>query len=221
MKLHSLIAAAAVSAALAFPAAAAQPLTNGSFESGDLSGWTASGPVEVATGQDDAIGTPPLGEHFTATKGDYFAVLTANEDAPDSDGLFSYTTLSQTFTLTMDSRVLFDAAFLAFDYLPYDDDAYVSILGASGNPIFASNVSAVGENGNTGWQSLSVFLGKGTYTLQAGVRNGVDYGGDSKLLLDNVSVAVPEPQSWALMILGFLGVGAALRTRRPASALKA
>ena len=38
----------------------------------------------------------------------------------------------------------------------------------------------------------------------------------SYYLLDNVSVqgGVPEPMSWALMITGFFGAGAALRRRR-------
>jgi hypothetical protein len=47
--------------------------------------------------------------------------------------------------------------------------------------------------------------------------NGVASGND--FAIDNISVtAVPEPMTWALMILGFGGVGAVVRRRRSAAA---
>jgi hypothetical protein len=39
-------------------------------------------------------------------------------------------------------------------------------------------------------------------------------GGDNTSFIDGVSAGVPEPASWALMILGFGAAGAALRRRR-------
>jgi hypothetical protein len=39
-------------------------------------------------------------------------------------------------------------------------------------------------------------------------------GGDNTAFIDNVSAAVPEPASWALMIIGFGGLGAGLRRTR-------
>ena len=46
--------------------------------------------------------------------------------------------------------------------------------------------------------------------------NNVDF------VLDNVSVAaVPEPSTWAMMILGFAGIGFIANRRRPQAVLRA
>jgi len=40
-------------------------------------------------------------------------------------------------------------------------------------------------------------------------------GGDADIGLDNVSIsAVPEPATWAMMLVGFGGMGVAMRSRR-------
>ncbi len=49
------------------------------------------------------------------------------------------------------------------------------------------------------------------------MRNNGDNSMSSALLVDNVALqagAVPEPGAWALMIMGFGGVGAMVRRRR-------
>lgn len=213
----------AIAAALSVPAHAADIL-NGGFETGDLTSWTYSdGFVSVVTSADDAIQTLPFGEHFLPTGGDNFAQLFAGVDVG------TYSLLSQDFTISAASRVSGDAAFLAFDYAPYNDDAYVRIFNANTNIIlFMSDVLTVGDLGHTHWTHFtSAVLGAGTYTLEAGVRNNpedLDNSYSSQLLVDSFAVtpepvvndggAVPEPASWMLMILGFGGLGAVLRRRR-------
>ena len=187
MRLSNLLLGSVLAAAVSVSAQAAT-LNNAGFETADLSGWDfTSGYVSVETDADDAIVAPPFGEHFTATEGSYFARLIAGE----TSGV--YTTLSQAFTLTTASRLSFDAAFLAFDYFPYDDDGYVRIFSTSSNQVvFASSVSAVGDQGHTSWARFtSSTLGSGDYVLEAGVRNidDPDPSYSSQLLLDNVSVA--------------------------------
>ena len=210
----------ALAAALTVPAYAAG-VSNAGFETGDLTDWTfTSGFVEAVMEADDAVVTPPFGEHFTPTEGSYFARLTAGSDSGD---FAVYTTLSQAFELTEFSQLTGDAAFLAFDSLPYDDDAFVRIFdGATHHVLFASNVSAVGDFGHTHWTPFaSGRLGPGMYILEAGVRDGLDFGASSQLLLDNIQITtapVPEPASWALLIAGFGGVGAVVRRRRVLSA---
>ncbi|MGH6993058.1 MAG: PEPxxWA-CTERM sorting domain-containing protein, partial [Caulobacteraceae bacterium] len=39
-------------------------------------------------------------------------------------------------------------------------------------------------------------------------------GGDGSVDIVELAAAVPEPASWALMLAGFFGLGAALRARR-------
>jgi hypothetical protein len=217
MTLKSAILGCAVAAALTLPAQAAS-LLNASFETGDTASWdVANGVVEVVTDADDQTQSPIFGEHYTATDGDQFAKVIAGENG--------YTTLSQLFTLTTLSRISFDAAFLAFDEVNYDDDAFVRVRNLTTNVatvLFSSSVSAVGDYGHTSWARFSSdFLVAGDYVFEAGVQNG---GGDtspdysSQLLLDNVGIAVPEPSTWAMMLLGFGALGAALRQRRNAAA---
>lgn len=217
MTFKSILLAGAL--ALAATGAQAATLVNGGFEAGDTSGWTATpGYVEVVTETDDAIVDPMFGgEHFTPVEGAYFAKLTAGAD------LGVYTVLSQVIDLATASKISGSAAFLAFDYLPYDDDAFVRIVSATTNDVvFQSSVTVVGDYGHTTWTSFtSTTLVAGTYLIEAGVRDNVDFGGSSQLLLDGFKVAavgdpggVPEPATWTMMIAGFMGVGAVLRTRR-------
>ena len=212
MNLKSLVLGAAIAVLLSAPSQASS-LLNAGFESGDLSGWSHSGgDVEVVTDADDALADPVFGQHYTAREGTYFAKLIAGPVEGD------YTLLFQPFTLDVKSRVSFNAAFLAFDYDEYNDDAYVRIVGLGGNQIiFESSVAVVGNQGHTDWLSFtSDELDVGDYVLEAGVRNvgEPDPLYSSQLLLDNVAIAVPEPGAWALMILGFGAIGSVLRTRR-------
>ena len=86
---------------------------------------------------------------------------------------------------------------------PFDPDSTVLLTGATGGL------------GYTPWTNFRLDLDPGTYTIEAGVVNFGDAFGESYLLLDAFKVSVPEPTTWALMILGFFGMGAALRRQRP------
>ena len=208
----------AVALAIAAPAHPAV-LVNNSFETADLTGCDFSGGgVAVVTFSDDSAYPGLLGTRFEATDGDQFAELTAGE----AD---QYVTLSQAFSLMAASRISFDAAFLRFDdasdngdgTFSFNDDAYVRIYSATTDEVvFASSVLAVGDGFSTPWALFtSSKLAAGDYVFEAGVRNADEGGPDfsSKLLVDNVTAAVPEPATWAMMILGFSCVAAALRRR--------
>lgn len=81
--------------------------------------------------------------------------------------------------------------------------------------LFSSGVGAVGDYGRTEWTPFGIDLAAGEYTIEAGMANVGDDQQPSLLLLDGVSViAVPEPATWALMIMGFGGVGAMIRSRK-------
>lgn len=216
MTFRSLILGGALAAALSLPAQAAVAL-NAGFETGDLSSWTyTDGLVEVVTESEGAF-APPFGLHYTATEGDFFAQLTAGPDVG------AYTVLFQAFTVDVAARLFFDAAFLGMDITDYNDDAYVRVFSASTNEIvFSSDILAVGDQGQTPWKTFtSSQLAVGDYVIEAGVRNIDDDLPEfsSKLLIDNVGLAVPEPATWAMMILGFAGVGATLRRRTAAARL--
>jgi hypothetical protein len=199
MKLNILLAGTTIAAAALLSAAAANAnIANGSFENADLSGW-GGGNFVVTT---DSNGYLPTDGRFLA-KG----------DAGCGEGV--YCTLSQTFSTT-GGEFSGDAAFVANDYLPYNDDAFVSISDGD-TTLFFSSIGAVGDYGSSGWTHFTHTLAAGSYTVTAGVRNNGDNGMSSQILIDNFAVTeggVPEPTSWALMLTGFLGAGAALRSRR-------
>lgn len=200
------------------PVAVAMPViagpTNLGFESGDLSGWTLSG-----TGSGNASPAPWLAADGISPTfdpyGAFYGYAVAGEDE-------TYTTLSQTFSLTAGSRLSFVAGFANQDgdgYFPdldafYSDVGYVAI---NGYKLIEWNGKDVGARANTGWVPFQYLAGAtGDYTLEIGVANGGDGQVPSAVLLDNVALTgpVPETATWAMMVLGFGAAGAALRSRR-------
>ena len=172
-------------------------IINGSFETGDLTGWTANptGRVSVVSSYQSYSPSP-----FTPVDGNYFAIVTARA----GEGV--YTTLSQSFSAAAGDTLSGWVFFQANDYLPYNDDAFVRIV--QGNQIlFSSDVSQVGDYGFTPWTFFSyTFSSSGTYTLEVGVRNVGDNAYDSELGLDGVSLTsdaenLPEPSSLAVFSL--------------------
>jgi hypothetical protein len=168
-------------------------LTNGSFETGDFTGWTLVADTSF-TGVLHT-GASFAGRIYNAEDGSYFASL----GEPGDDG-----TLSQTFA---------DVAGKTYESSFY----------------FASDGNTPNDFGVTGPGGLSLptetdvgvqsyfflagsFVGSGSDTITFNFRN------DPGLLsLDNVQVfAVPEPATWAMMLVGIGGLGAVLRSRRKA-----
>ena len=103
--------------------------------------------------------------------------------------------------------------FTAGDYLPYNDYSFF-VTTATGT-VTLSSVAALGDYGSSGWQ---------TYTLGApysgvltfGVANGTDNNFPSTLEVRNVT-AVPEPETYAMMLAGLAMVGAIARRRARAA----
>jgi hypothetical protein len=90
-----------------------------------------------------------------------------------------------------------------------------SALGASSGDCFDTGC------GYTGWIGSNYSIATaGSYQLRLGVTNVGDSGYQSGLAFAGITInnapigSVPEPGTWALMILGFGAVGQALRSRR-------
>jgi hypothetical protein len=176
-----------------------------------MPGWTVTGSHYVSW-----IGpTNPFNLTASPSGGSYFLDLTGYIDGAPFSGV------SQTITTIPGATYL-----LTFD------------LGSSpqwgvqdGLTATAGSASAVFTSTNSGaqtnlWQAESLaFTAVGTTTTISLIgHSGFDYIG-----LDNVSVVqtaagVPEPAIWVTMLIGFGGIGAALRTGRgyrPAAGLTA
>lgn len=204
---------AAATLALACAPASAAVIQNGSFED-IVVDWTANPDLVQTPGQFDHIVDGQLVHTFLPVDGSHLGVIQAGDgDTP--------VTIVQTFTTT---GGLFSgwAAFVARDYMPYNDWGFVRLIHSGGTiDLFGSDIAAVGDFGYTPWTGFNVNLAAGEYTLEAGVVNFEDDLNASVLLVDAFQLAetaVPEPATWALMIAGFGLAGAALRRRRIASA---
>ncbi len=195
--LRSAALALAASAAVAGSADAANLLMNGSFETGDLSGWTVVGPnshsLNTMRGRSD-------GGSIFAEDGTYFL----------GDGTVGQaTTYSQTFADTAGATYGFSFWYYAS---AYSADNPATNLFASVNGVKLFEPAATDD---LAWYlATGTFTGTGSDTFAFGSRN--DPAGN---FFDNFAVAevtggVPEPGVWGLMILGFGLSGAALRRRR-------
>ncbi len=100
------------------------------------------------------------------------------------------------------------------DIFSLDDTAMVSITRITGVQVQAGQtyvLDAVGVGG-----ALDVWNANTTGSVGDVWQNGVDYG-SGPLGAFRVLVAVPEPTTWAMMLIGFGALGAAVRARRTAA----
>lgn len=214
-------AALLAATALGASAQASNLLVNGDFETGDLSGWTvtdqAGGSGSWYLGANgggsplNGFGTPTLG-----AGGSYNAQT--DQGGPGSHSL------SQSFNAIAGGSFFLDFSAYASDQSGAGPVGVGLDFGTSPN----QHVEVL-LNGNllytgiftTDWASytfdITSYVVTGSNTLTFGEV-------DNQLFLnagvDNVSVSgvVPEPATWAMMIMGFGLAGATLRRRRTAAA---
>jgi hypothetical protein len=225
------LAIAAIMAAS--PVSAAELLTNGNFETGTFAGWTV---VNQAGGSGnwniDAPGTttPTSGFPTPANPagGSFYAVT-------DQTGPGAHVLL-QAFTLAAGSTATLSFDFFArnagslttrsdIDYTAGTAGFYRVDILTAGAGAFSTAVGDVVQNlvlspGSTTALSYSnasfgLGLAPGSYQLRFAE---VDNAGFFNLGVDNVSInatsGVPEPATWAMMLLGFGVVAGAMRSAR-------
>jgi PEP-CTERM motif-containing protein len=177
--------------ALAFSTpSSANLVVNGGFESGDFSGWTGGFP-----------------DNFVAT--DDAALVHSGQFGVAFGAVGALSDLSQTLT-TIPGQIYNISFWLDSNGLSPDEVK----LSWGGVAIFdQSNIPA---NGWTQYSFLETALSTSTL-LDFGLRQDSGYSGLDDVSVDTVS-AVPEPSTWAMLLLGFAGI-AALRFRRGRVAL--
>ena len=193
-----------------FAAAAPNLITNGSFESngadfisgsfttfaagsGALLGW------DITTGSVDLINT-----HWQPSHGNYSLDLSGGSDG----------TIAQSFATVIGQKYV-----VSFDMAgnPDDTDALKYLqVGLSQQPIYTFDTTGK-SRADMGWTTKSfVFQAVSTQsTLHFAGLQDSPYG----VALDNVSVsAVPEPETFAMLLAGLGLIGAAARRKRQTAA---
>ena len=126
---------------------------------------------------------------------------------------FADLTASSSLSSNVSNVTSFMWNFVAQDYLPFDDYAYFSLNGVSTT---LSSVSAVGDYGTSGWNTYT-FASPFSGSLTFGVNNLLDDSLSSQLSVKNVMTAVPEPETYAMMLAGLGLVGFQLRRKNKQS----
>ncbi len=198
----TLLASAALALITSLGATGAQAVnlvTNGSFETGDLTGWSST---EVAYN--------PFGTAYgSGMDGRYWHWLAGYERPVTTTQTISGLTIGTTYSVTF---------LMASEFT--NMDALRLTVGGGPGVIFSAPVYA-GNFWDTWVSQRYDFVATATSTLlqfdTIGLNvTGYDVGVD-RISLEAISGAVPEPTTWALMILGFGAVGIAARNRRRAA----
>ncbi len=188
-----------VAGLLASAGASASPLVNGDFSTGDLSGWTSNGSVNVIDWGFNTTGS--------ALTGDLFAGL--GTDVP--------TTLTETFHLDAGDTFTGQAQWIGWDYLPNNDYGSVSIVDdttTNSTTLFSGDIATYGDFGSSAVNSFQFIAPTtGDYTITAAVANAGDNSSPSELQVANFAVtAVPVPS--AFWLFGTVLAGFAAGKRR-------
>lgn len=203
-RLRHLAFAALILAVTAGPQAArADLITNGGFETGDFTGWTP-GPNSYAQY------TVILPVH----SGVWAAQIAGFSDKPNTFSQTVATTLGTSYTLSFWRYQ--DPMNPTQDYFP--DGKTLLTVTWNGAEIFSESYSGV-YAGDPYHQFSFTVVGHGSDVLQftSAQDPGFTY-------LDDVSLnvaAVPEPSTWAMMILGFAGLCLLSGRRRRATRIMA
>jgi hypothetical protein len=134
-----------------------------------------------------------------------FTGVTTQEDA--NDGVFSYSNFTALYAGTTYTFANVSAAFSAANVL----DVFTGGTKVTSFNFAPGTMFAVG-------QTYATTLGSGgTFTVDPSVGN-VNFTGGTGFVTSSIA-AVPEPATWAMMLVGFGMMGASMRYRRKSTAV--
>ncbi|MCW5759145.1 MAG: PEPxxWA-CTERM sorting domain-containing protein [Phenylobacterium sp.] len=214
--------AAGISLASSPALAATNLITNGSFETGDFTGWTYSG--VTPSGAPAVI--IPYNSNAGYPGGAYGEPIPPDNSAtpspdPVGDNAAYFVADGATESLSQTVHLLPGLYTIGFSvYVPLNG------FNNAGNATFTGTIAGVNLANFTvdtstpqvwvHYAGVANILTEGDYLSSFTFASAQGAAGD--FVVDRAYIvagnAIPEPSAWALMILGFGGVGGALRARR-------
>lgn len=186
------------------PAGAAELISNGDFDSG-LTGWSSTGTVGVGTAEGYVACCGVTGSPAELANSMVFF---------GSGNVGQTNTLSQTFATVVGGAYTLTFHAGALGAPAASNSLLASVGGISDSFLLGTSVSA-NLPGGFGF----AFIGTGLDTLTFTVTSFSFDNADA--VVDKISVqgpapmaAVPEPATWAVMLIGFYGAGAMVRSAR-------
>jgi hypothetical protein len=185
------VIAAVALASLSVPAQASNVLTNAGFESGSLAPWTTNSGTPTVTSAQAHTGTYSVAE-------------------------FSSDQVKQTFSAIATSDISEVSFWALRDGGPFDQYTFFYSDSTSANFL----LDALGASGWNQYNVTSNLAAGKSLTGFAifGTSPGPAYLDDFVI---NTGAAVPEPSTWAMVLLGFGAIGFAMRRSRRRGALHA
>lgn len=234
-KYAHIFAACAVLTATPLAANAANIVTNGSFEGGTFVGGSFGFPTaqQVAPGDSTTLpGWTTSNSELAWSQNGQAGIVSQNGSYNlDLTGFFdsagSYATVSQTLTTSAGST--YHLSFYGGNYIPQGGvAAAVSATAGSTSQTFLIPPTIIPDAGNSSWTSFGFDFTATAATTVLSFGGANPGASDPTFIgLDNISVeflhgpvgAVPEPSTWAMMLLGFAGLGFMVHRRKSKPAM--
>ncbi len=115
------------------------PASNAGFELGDFTGYTLNGTGSVVTTASSNAGTP-----YSPTEGSNMALLTANGADTTAFGGTDGAWITFGISANAGDTVSFDWAFLAQDYVPYEDFGFLVAFNEAGQQDHFEQLAKIG-----------------------------------------------------------------------------
>jgi hypothetical protein len=213
-------------------AQAASIVTNVDFETGSLSGWTVNAgadpahpPIVIGYNNNNGFPNGAYGESVPTpinggTSGAYFSADSAPQSISEHLALAANTAYTLSFDLYAPQNGRNN---------PFDASLFATLNGSTISKVFSAD-SLTADSLTDGWLYYSTSFTSNTAAFYDFALNFLGGGSTAAdFVIDDVSVAsiplvasaVPEPSTWAMMILGFAGIGAMTYRRRKVAAIAA